>query len=328
MGKEEIYDVIVIGAGPAGMSAALYASRANLKTLIIEGGLPGGQMNNTDRLDNYLGFPEADASTLAEEMYKQALSFGAKEVVEFVRSVEEFTLTEGKHFKVSTKRNKYVSRTVILATGTQYKTLDVPGEDALVSKGISYCAVCDAPFYKGKNVAVIGGGDSALEEADYISQFAEQVVIFHRRKDYRAKPSIQERVLNNPKIISVMNTIAREFKGKDKLDSIRIHDRTMGKERDFMFDGAFIYIGNVPQTDIVKGFDILTDEGYIDFVVPDTMMTRVDGLFAVGDILDKHIRQVAKAVGEGAVAGQSAFYYLKQKDSNKQEEKKAGSNYV
>lgn len=299
-----MYDVVIIGAGPAGMAAALYASRANLKTVIFERDLPGGQLNNTETIDNYLGVPLVSALTLAESMYEQALSFGAEE--KFGNVKEIIKAPEG-HFEIHTNKQSFLSKAVVVATGTEYKKLNVPGEMEFEAKGVSYCAICDGPFFKNKRVMVVGGGDSALEEADYLTQFAE-VLLIHRRNDYRAKEHLQERVKNNPKITRLMNAEVSIIKGTRTMEKARIKLNSNNAVTNIDMDGCFIYVGQTPQTDLLASYGVLDEEGYV-LAAPDGM-TSTQGLFAVGDILQKKIRQVANAVGEGSVAGQSVYEYL------------------
>lgn len=303
-----MYDVIVVGAGPAGMAACLYASRANLKTLIIEKDLPGGQLNNTESLDNYLGTPEVSAPELAETMYEQALSFGAEEKMATIMKI--YKQQDGT-FCVYTKKESILTKSIVLATGTEYKKLGIPGEIEFESKGVSYCAICDGPFFEHQKVIVVGGGDSALEEADYLTQFAD-VTLVHRRNDYRAKDHLQKRVKDNPKITEVLNAKVTEIKGTVSMKKTTIQFNDTGAKTNIDAAGCFIYVGQTPQTDIVKEFEILDSEGYV--LVDVNGMTSVPGLFAVGDIVQKTIRQVANAVGEGSVAGQSVYTYLKENE--------------
>lgn len=303
-----MYDVAIIGAGPAGMAAALYASRANLKTLIIERDLPGGQLNNTETIDNFLGVPVVSAPELADSMYEQALSFGAEEAMGNI--LEIVKLRDGS-FEIKTSKRVFATKTVIVATGAEYKKLEVPGEIEFEANGVSYCAICDGPFFKDKQVMVVGGGDSALEEADYLTQFAD-VLLVHRRKEYRAKQHLQQRVKNNPKITEVLNAEVQMIKGTRSMERVQLILKDTNAVTNINADGCFIYVGQIPQTDILTPFGVVTDEGYV-LAGPDGM-TEIEGLFAVGDILHKKIRQVANAVGEGSVAGQSVYEYLKNKE--------------
>jgi len=303
-----MYDVAIIGAGPAGMAAALYASRANLKTVIIERDLPGGQLNNTETIDNFLGVPMVSAPELGESMYEQALSFGAEEAMGNILEINK--LADGS-FEIKTSKRLFAAKAIIVATGAEYKKLEIPGEMEFEANGVSYCAICDGPFFKDKQVVVVGGGDSALEEADYLTQFAD-VLLVHRGKEYRAKQHLQQRVKNNPKITEVLNAEVQIIKGTRSMERVQLILKDTNAVTNINADGCFIYVGQIPQTDILAPFGILTDEGYV-LAGPDGM-TEIEGLFAVGDILHKKIRQVANAVGEGSVAGQSVYDYLKNKE--------------
>lgn len=301
-------DVIIIGAGPAGMSACLYASRAGLNTLMIEKGLPGGQLNNTDKIDNYLGTPEKDAMKLAEEMHEQAMSFGAEYMLGEVTEVLQNADTS---FTVYLKDEPIHTKVVIVATGTEYRKLGVPGETELIGRGVSYCAVCDAPFYKDKRVAVIGGGDSALEEADYLTNFASEVTVIHRRDEYRAKPHLQDRVKKNPKIRQIMNVDTTKIKGEDNVNGVIFYDKSTDSNSSVLVDAVFVYIGQNPQNAFLDGLKIVNNNGYISNTGINCE-TEIPGLYAIGDIVDKPIRQVANAVGEGAEAGQAAYNYIQE----------------
>lgn len=316
------YDVIIVGQGPGGMSAAIYTSRANLKTLIIERGLPGGQLNNTESLDNYLGTPKVNAMDLAKTMHEHSLAFGAEEEFGDVQSIDKVD----ELFHVKTETDTFVAKSVIVATGTQYKKIGIPGEDIFTGRGVSYCAVCDGPFFNDKHIVVIGGGDSALEESDYLSQFGE-VTIIHRRSEYSGQPLLQERVKKNPRISEIMNAQVTEILGEDKVEIIKVIDNASGQETMMNADGVFIYVGQNPQTEFLdkvtltendemlgnysSKISVLNHEKYIG-KTDESYMTLVPGLFTVGDILNKKVRQVANAVGEGAVAGQSAYEYIKE----------------
>lgn len=305
--QNKIKDVIIIGAGPAGMSAALYASRANLDVMMIERGLPGGQMNNTETLDNYLGTPNVSAQGLAQEMCKQAMSFGATQEYGNILSIEKIE----DNFKLTTEKKEYLAKTVIVATGTQYKKLGVPSEDELSGRGVSYCAICDGPFFKDKTVVVVGGGDSALEEADYLTQFSS-VVLVHRRQEYRAQPHLQKRVKENPRIIEMLDSELISIHGDTHVEDVLIKTKSIDRPIELRTQGVFIYVGQTPHTELLKPFGVLNESGYVKDYSKE-YMTSIPGLFVAGDILEKNIRQVANAVGEGAVAGQSAYNYLSQK---------------
>lgn len=303
----EMHDVIIVGSGPSGLSSALYASRSGLDTVIIEKGLPGGQLNNTSEIDNYIGGTTTNGMELADAMYEQAMLFGAKHLYGEVIDILQHT---DMTFTVYMKDKELSAKVVIVATGTEYRKLGVPGEEEFSGRGLSYCAVCDAPFFKDKEVTVIGGGDSALEEADYLTNFASKVTIVHRRYDYRAKPHLQQRVKDNPKIREVLNVDVQSIAGHDSIDKINLYDKTLNENTAIESDGVFVYIGQNPQNSYLEGLKVTNELGYIETTGPNGE-TIIPGLFAVGDIVHKTIRQVANAVGEGAVAGQTAYSYIK-----------------
>ena len=307
-----MYDVVIIGAGPAGMSAALYTSRANLSTLLIERELPGGQLNNTETIENYLGTPKADAADLATTMYQQATSFGAELLR---RNIKEIIKQDDGLFKIETRKKTIMAKSIILATGTKYRKLGVPGEEEFDAKGVSYCAICDGPFFQDKEIIVVGGGDSALEEADYLTQFSSKVSIVHRRDSFRAKPHLQERVRNNPKIKIFYNAQVEAIKGDDNVNAVELY-QTAGDVAGY-FDvpasAVFPYIGQLPQQvklvdEDGKELPLYLENGFLS--TDKRYQTAIEGLYAIGDILDKPIRQVANAVGEGAEAAQHVYEYL------------------
>lgn len=302
----KFYDTIIIGAGVAGLSACLYASRSGLKTAIIEYGMTGGQLHNTETIDNYLGFSGILAEDLAVEMEDSAMRFGAESIYGKVEKVKK----EGNLFTLKMEDGDYMfSKTVIVATGTTYKKLGVKGEEKYP---VSSCAICDGIFYKGKEVVVVGGGDSAFEEADYLTNYANKVTIlfYKSEEELKAKPHLQKRIKNNEKINLRCNVDVQEIIGSEgNITGVNVleEDGELAGYVDIPTDGVFVYIGNYPQSEMVK--DVVSS-GYIN--VDENMETRVSGIFAVGDIVNKKIRQVANAVGEGAIAGQSVYNYLKE----------------
>lgn len=304
---EEVYDVILVGQGPSNLSAGLYTSRSGLKSLILEYGLYGGQLNNTETIENYLGFQSIEAPELANEMYKSAMQFGLEEQYGFVERVTK----TGNIFNVylmGKESTPMHSKAVIVATGTSYKELGVKGQYEF---NIGYCATCEGIFYKGKEVIVVGGGDSAFEEADYLTNYADKVtILYYKDKNkLKAKPHLQERVTNNDKISVRYDTEVTEIVGENgKIRGVIVNNED-GLEEVISTDGVFVYIGNNPQSKMLEGLDVTNENGYV--AVDENMMTSLDGLFVAGDLVDKKIRQVANAVGEGAIAGQSAYDYLK-----------------
>lgn len=299
------YDVIIIGAGPGGLTAALYASRANLSVLILDRGPYGGQMNNTDALDNYPGFTEIKGPELGEKMYQSVMKF--KPDFEY-GDVQSVTL-EDDHKLVKTDTGDYTAPVVIIGTGADHKHLNVPGEEEYSGRGVSYCAVCDAAFFKDEDVVVIGGGDSAVEEGIYLAQLAKSVTIVHRRDKLRAQPELQKRAFDNKKIKFVWNAQTESIDGDgQKVTGITYLDKETGEKKTLSAAGVFIYVGVIPQTAPFKDLGILDEKGWIP--TDEHMRTKVPGILALGDVRAKDLRQIANAVGDGSIAGQEAYNYL------------------
>jgi len=299
------YDVIVIGAGPGGMTGALYASRANLSVLMLDRGIYGGQMNNTAAIENYPGFKSVLGPDLAKDMYDGSTQFGAEFAYGNVESIED----QGDHKVVKTDDGDYSAKAVIVATGSEYKKLGVPGEDQFGGRGVSYCAVCDGAFFKNREVAVIGGGDSAVEESIYLAGLASKVTVFVRRDKLRAQKVIQDRAFANEKIEFVWNTSVTEVLGDDmKVTGVATKNNVTGETGEKAVSGVFIYVGNLPMTDSFKGLGITNDAGWIP--TNELMHTSVPGIFAIGDVREKTLRQITTAVGDGGIAGQEAFSYI------------------
>ena len=300
------YDVIVIGAGPGGMTAALYASRANLKVAMLDRGVYGGQMNNTAEGENYTGFKSILGPDLAEQMYQSSIQFGA----DFVYgNVEKVTVDEDGIKHVKTDSGELEAPAIVIATGSQYRKLGIPGEDEYSGKGVSYCAVCDGAFYRGKNVTTVGGGDSAVEESEYLAKLVNNVNIVHRRDQLRAQKILQDRAFANDKIGFTWNTIVTEIVGDGKkVTGVKTHNKETNEDRLVPTDGVFIYIGNVPMTEPFKDLGITDEQGWV--ITDDEMKTSVPGVFAVGDVRDKKLRQITTAVGDGGIAGQGVFSYI------------------
>ncbi|TGD25068.1 thioredoxin-disulfide reductase [Companilactobacillus suantsaicola] len=301
------YDVVIIGAGPGGLTAALYASRANLSVMILDRGIYGGQMNNTAAIENYPGFESILGPDLSEKMYKSSTQFGADFGYGAVESVED----KGDTKIIHTDDGDYEAKALIIATGSQYKKIGVPGENELSGRGVSYCAVCDGAFFKGQDVAVIGGGDSAVEEGIYLTQLAKSVTIIHRRDQLRAQKILQDRAFKNDKIKFVWNADVKEIMSDDdKVSGVRYIDKKTGEEHVVPAKGAFIYVGIQPMTAPFKDLGVLDEAGWIN--TNEHMETKVPGIFAVGDVRKKDLRQVATAVGEGGIAGQQAYNYIQE----------------
>ena len=309
--QEELYDTIVIGAGPGGMTAALYASRSDLKTLILERGVPGGQLINTADIENYSGFKSIEGPELATKMYDGATAFGAEYAFGDVKEI-----IDGPDFKqVVTADKIYKTRTVVIATGAEHRKLGVDGEDELRGKGVSYCAVCDGAFFRDRPLVVVGGGDSAVEEGTYLTQFASEVTIIHRRDELRAQKIIQDRAFENDKVNFIWDSVVEEIKGENKVESLRIRNVKTGEVSEVHADGVFIYVGLIPNTEGFKNLDITDEEGWI--ITDEYMETSVPGIFAIGDVRQTVLRQVATAVGDGSIAGDQIYKYI---EANKKQE--------
>ncbi len=300
-----VYDLMIIGGGPAGLTAALYGARGGLNTILLEMGAPGGQAGQTGRIENYPGFPDGITGIdLAMKFAEQAERSGARLEMTTVRKVD----FSGVNKKAITSNGKYEARAMIIASGARPRPLGVPGEDELRGRGVSYCATCDGAFFRDKKVAVVGGGDSAVEEALFLTRFASQVTIIHRRDALRATRVIQDRARDNPKISFLWNTVVNAIQGKDKVSSLQLKDVRTGALREEPFDGVFIFIGLKPNTDFLDGALTLDPDGYI--VTREDLATSIPGVFAAGDVRAKNFRQVSTAVGDGAVAAMAAGRYL------------------
>ncbi|WP_407946595.1 thioredoxin-disulfide reductase [Pontibacillus halophilus] len=303
--EERIYDVIIAGAGPAGMTAAVYASRANLDTLMIERGIPGGQMANTEDVENYPGYESILGPDLSNKMFDHAKKFGAEYAYGDIKEI-----IDGKEYKTVKAGNKeFKTRAIIIGTGAKYKEIGIPGEKELGGRGVSYCAVCDGAFFKNKNLVVIGGGDSAVEEGVYLTRFAENVTIVHRRDQLRAQKILQDRAFDNEKIDFIWNTEAQKINEENgKVGSVTLYNNKTGEEYDKPIDGVFIYIGLIPLSEPFKSLGITNENGYIE--TNEKMETKVPGIFAAGDIREKELRQIVTATGDGSIAAQAAQHYI------------------
>ncbi|MFQ3544873.1 thioredoxin-disulfide reductase [Halobacillus rhizosphaerae] len=305
MTEERIYDVIIAGAGPAGMTAAVYTSRANLDTLMLERGVPGGQMANTEDVENYPGYESILGPDLSNKMFEHAKKFGAEYAYGDIKEV-----IDGKEYKtIIAGKKEYKARTIIITTGAQYKELGVPGERELGGRGVSYCAVCDGAFFRNKELVVVGGGDSAVEEGVYLTRFASKVTIVHRRDALRAQKILQDRAFDNDKIDFIWDTVVTSINEKDgKVGSVTLSNQRTNQEYDFKTDGTFIYIGMIPLSKPFESLGITNEQGYIE--TDERMETKVPGVFAAGDIREKELRQIVTATGDGSIAAQSAQHYI------------------
>ena len=297
-------ELLIIGAGPAGLAAAQYGARANLKTIVIEEMAAGGQSLLIDQLENYPGILEpVSGYDLAESMRVQAERFGAEFVSASVESVEK----EGSRFVVKAGGDRFAAEAVIVATGAKHRHLGVPGEDAFAGRGVSYCATCDGPFFKGKRILVVGGGDAACDEAMYLAKLSSQVVMIHRRDRFRAQKSLAARVLENPNIKVQFNTVPVEIRGGKKVESVVLADAVSGETREEAFDAVFVFVGSDPNTASVP--QTAKDESG-SIVTDDRMATSVPGIFAAGDVRVSPFRQVITACSDGAVAAHAASQYI------------------
>lgn len=299
-------NVIIIGSGPAGWTAAIYAARADLKPLVFEGHEPGGQLMTTTEVENFPGFENGiQGPELMDVMRKQAKRFGTEIISNMVDSLKQI---EGG-FEVVSKGETYQAKTVILSTGATARRLGLDNEKRLYGKGVSACATCDGFFFKGKNVIVVGGGDSAMEESSFLTRFADKVYLMHRRGEFRASKIMQERVRSNPKIEIVLNTEVIDILGADHVEGVVLKDTVSGETREMKIDGVFAAIGHEPNVALVKGLIDLDEKGYVK-TVPGTSQTNIEGLFACGDVQDHRYRQAVTAAGSGCMAALDAEKYL------------------
>lgn len=302
--------VVIIGSGPAGLTAALYAARANLEPLVIRGLQPGGLLATTSEVENYPGFPEAIGGfELMQRMEDQAARFGARYLDDIVARVD-FSV---RPFRLTTDGGEEVTAdTVIISTGASPRKLGVPGEDKLANRGVSYCATCDGFFFRGKKVVVVGGGNSALDEGLFLTRYVTDLTIVHRRDQLRADSILQERAFANPKVHFVWNSIVSEILGDEKVTGVRIKNLQTGEETVLEADGVFPYIGHVPNTGIFKGQIALDEAGYI--LTDGRTRTNVPGVFAAGDAVDHIYRQAVTAAGDGCKAAMEATWYLAEQE--------------
>ena len=305
IGKGPLLDLIIIGGGPAGLSAALYAVRAGLKTLLIEKMILGGQASTTFFIENYPGFPEGlSGMELSNRMQDQVRRLGLDILWGNALSVKN----KKNHREIQVDGKPLTSKAVIIATGTEAAKLGVPGEDEFRGRGVSYCATCDGPFYKDKNIMVVGGGNSAIEEALFLTRYANKISIVHRRNELRAEKILAERALSNSKIYFFWHSVVEEISGKEKIERIVLKDLQTGKKLKVPMDGIFVYVGNKPNTEMLKETVKLDPKGFIP--TDENMKTSATGIYAAGDVRVKSLRQVVTAVADGAIAAESARKYI------------------
>lgn len=300
------YKVMIIGSGPAGLTAALYAARANLEPVVVRGLQPGGLIATTDEVENYPGFPDAiNGFDLADKMEKQAARFGTT----FIDGIVEHVELTDRPFKVTMDSGAtHTADTIIISTGASPRKLGVPGENELANRGVSYCAVCDGFFFRNKRMVVVGGGNSAVEEGLFLTRFASEVYLVHRRNELRADPIIQQRAFNNPKMKFVWDTVVTEIVGDGKVEGVRIKNVNTGQEDVFQADAVFPYIGHIPNTGLFNGQIDMDASGYI--LTDGRTRTNVPGVFASGDVVDHTYRQAITAAASGCMAAMEASWYL------------------
>lgn len=305
----DIYDIVILGGGPAGLTAGLYAARARMNALLVEKAMLGGQILVTDKIENFPGFPEGvSGPVLAEWMGKQAAHFGLKTVTVKAKDIEK-KRDAGGFFIVKFEDGSDVKAlSIIAATGAGWNRLGIPGENELIGRGVSYCATCDGPLFRNKEVVVVGGGDTALEDGLFLTKFASKVTVVHRRDRLRATKILQERAMANPKIALCLDSTAVEITGKSKVESIRVKNVKTGDVKNIKCDGVFIFIGITPTSGLFSAILKTDDLGYI--LADDDMRTSCEGIFACGDVRKKSLRQVVTATGDGATAAVSAQNYV------------------
>jgi len=311
MTTQNIYNVIIIGSGPAGLTAAIYAGRAELKPLVLAGQKPGGQLMDTTEVENYPGFINGIMGPeLMENMTKQAERFGSEIIQENVESVD----FSAQPLKVKTGKTEYLAKSVIIATGAEANWLGLPGEQRLRGKGVSACATCDGFFFKGKDVAVIGGGDSAMEEANFLTRFANKVYIVHRRSEFKASKIMLKRAQDNTKISFVANVAVLDVLGEKTVEGLKIKDNVSGAESALPIQGVFLAIGHTPAAKIFATAGVETDEkGYIK--VKDNTKTNIEGVFVAGDVNDPRYRQAVSAAGMGCMAALDVEKFLAEQET-------------
>ncbi len=302
--ESRIYDLLILGAGSAGLTAAIYGGRAGLDVLVIENMIPGGEITSTEQMDNYPGFPDGIGGLAFGQLLEQhARKFGAELLSSTIESLE----LQQEPRRVLTGAGPFFGRSVIVATGTAPGLLGVPGESEFSGRGLSFCATCDGPFFKKKTVAVVGGGDSAVEEALYLTRFAEKVLLVHRRDKLRAVQVLQDKILQHPQVEILWDSVVSEFMGSGKLERIKVENVRNGIMSEIAVDGVFLYVGRIPKTAFLK--DLEKDpQGYI--ITNEEMETKIPGVYAAGDVRRKFLRQVITAAADGAIAASMALRYL------------------
>ena len=303
MAKE--YDIVIIGAGPAGLAAGLYAARARRKTLLIEKNITGGQIALTAAIENYPGIVDINGFDLGQAMQQQAETYGMETAYAAVEAIEP---QEDKRHLIRTNEGDYLAKALIITSGADYNRLNVPGEERLTGRGVSYCATCDAAFFKDMEVAVVGGGDAAMDEGLFVARYASRVYIIHRRDQLRASAVLQERAFANPKLSFIWNTVVEEIRGEEAVESLRLRNVVTGEESDLTVAAVFIFIGQTPNTSFLDG--LVEMDGGKHVIVNAWMETSTPGVFAAGDVRNDSARQVISAAGDGATAAIRADHYI------------------
>ena len=305
------WDVVIVGAGPAGMAAALYTGRAKLRTLILDRmGAGGGQLLNTELIEDYPGFKSITGEGMARAFEEQIQQFGVEITWGEVVGIE----ARGNRRVVRTDDGtEYVAKAVVVCTGGLPRKLGVPGEQELAGRGVSYCAICDGAFFKGEVLAVVGGGDSAVEEATFLTRYGQKVYIIHRRDEWRAQKLLQERALNNPKIEPIWHTVVEEIGGTEKVEWLRVKDVQTGEERQLPAGGVFIYVGFMPNSQIFDPSVPRDPQGFI--LTDDKMEINLPGVYVAGDVRSQYVRQISNAVGDATTAAVAATRYIEELDA-------------
>ena len=307
--EKTIYRMVIIGSGPAGLSAALYAARANLEPVVFTGMQIGGQVANTHIVENYMGFPDGiKGPELVDAFQQQAERFGAR--FEFDQ-ITEVDFSE-RPFRLEAYSGTVYAETVVIATGAHPRKLGIPGEEEFNGRGVSYCATCDGHFFQEKDVVVVGGGDSALEEGLFLTRYVDSVTVIHRRDELRAGNLLKKRAFKNPKVDFIWDTVVKEIKGDDHVDSVLLYNKKTGEETEFSTDGVFIFIGHIPNNKLYEGQLEMDEQGYL--VIDKYMQTSVPGVYAGGEAADSIFRQVITSAGMGAAAAMQAIHFLDEQE--------------
>jgi thioredoxin reductase (NADPH) len=306
--SDKVHEMIILGSGPSGLAAALYAGRANLQPLVITGNEFGGQINTTSEVENYPGFSGETGPELIEVMKAQAQRFGAEITMDYIENID----LSRRPFKLSSYSKDYFAKSLILAVGASYRKLDIPGEEALTGRGVSYCATCDGFFFSGKEIVIVGGGDSALEEAIFLTKFASKVTVIHRRDELRAGAILQKRAKNNPKIKFIWDTVVTKINGEDAVTGLELKNLKTGQISTFKTDGVFIAIGHVPNSKLVEGQLDIDEQGFV--TTDKHLRTSVEGVWAAGEITDSIFRQAITSAGMGAAAAIEAERWVSEQE--------------